>query len=618
MARPEPAKEGITRRSFLLGGASMVTVGALIGRLYYLQFIKADQYRTLAEGNRIKLQVLTPPRGLMLDRNGVLLAGRRPNFRLLLEPEQVLGKAGALKDLLERLQKIVVIPESKLKELRHQLRGRSGPVQLLKEYLTWEELAAVEFHAPELPGIIVDEGEMRDYPLSDKAAHLLGYVGAVSTADNPDTPLLKQPGFRIGKGGLEKSLEATLQGEAGARYMEVDVHGQGIRELDVQAPKPGHDIRLSLDAELQKFATDRMGEDSGAIIVMEAATGQVLALVSNPGFDSNRFSGGITSDYWKELMENPRKPLLNKATHGLYPPGSTFKMVTAMAGLQSGVITPQTSFFCPGHWFLGNHKFNCWKEGGHGTVNCERALAVSCDTFFYNVGNRLGVDRLAAMAAKFGFGHITSELLPGEKSGPLPTPEWKKKQYHTQWTGGDTINISIGQGYMLSTPMQLAVMTARLVNGGKAVSPKFVLSEDVAGDAAQPQSMHISPEAMQIVRRGMDSVTNQTFGTAYASRIPDVGMEMGGKTGTAQVHRITQRGVDQKKLPWHLRHHAWFVGYAPVDNPRYVCSVLIEHGGGGASAAAPVARDILKRTQELLNGKATPEPADQHAEGSVG
>jgi penicillin-binding protein 2 len=592
-------KEGMTRRGLLLGGLATVTVGALVSRLYYLQFMKADQYKVLAEGNRVKLQILPPPRGLMLDRNGVTIAGRRQNFRLLLEPEQ----ARKVHEVLERLQKIVPLSENKLKEVRRQLRGRSGPTQLLKEYLTWDEVAAIEFHTPDLPGIVVDVGEMRDYPLSDKAAHLLGYVGAVSQADNPDTPLLKQPGFRIGKGGLEKSLEKTLQGEAGARYIEADVYGQTVRELKRQPAEPGHDITLGLHAELQQFTADRMGEESGAVIVLDAHTGQVLTLVSNPGFDPNRFSGGITTSYWKELMENPRKPLLNKATHGVYPPGSTFKMITGIAGLQSGLISPHTSFFCPGHWYLGNHRFNCWKETGHGSVNCERAIAVSCDTYFYSVAQRIGIDRIVSVAEQFGFGHITSELLPGEKSALLPSPEWKRRQYRAPWTGGDTINVSIGQGYMLSTPMQLAVMTARLVNGGKKVSPRFVLSEEVAGDAKEIGKVDVSPEILQVIRRGMDAVTNHVGGTAYGSRIPDVGMEMGGKTGTAQVRRILQRGQNQNKLPWHLRHHAWFVGYAPVDNPRFVCSVLVEHGGGGSSAAAPVARDVLKKAQELMGAR---------------
>ncbi len=600
MARPDPGKEGITRRSLLLGGVSTLMFGVLAGRLYQLQFLKADQYQLLAEGNRVKLQVVPPARGRITDRNGVALADRQQNFRLLLEPEN----SPDARKTLDALQAILPLTEAKQREVRRQLRGRMGPPQLLKEYLSWDELSTVEFHAPQLPGVRVDVGEMRRYPMGEQTAHLLGYVGAVAIRDLPEEgatnyTLLKQPGFKIGKGGLEQSLEPQLQGKAGARYIEVDVHGQHARELKRVPAEAGHTMRLGLDAELQRFATERLGEESGSIVVLDVTDGSVVALASTPAFDPNRFSGGITTDYWKELNRNIRKPLLNKATHGIYPPGSTFKMVTGLAGLESGVIDRHTSFHCPGYWYLGNHKFNCWKEGGHGTVSIERAIAVSCDTFFYNVGQRLGVERLVAMGKKFGFGRPTSALLPSESGALLPSPAWKQARYKAPWQGGDTINIAIGQGYMLATPMQLAVMTARIANGGREVSPRFVLSEPVESEAKKPPLLGIRPESLQLIRNGMEAVSNSTWGTAYASRIPEVGMEMAGKTGTAQVHSITQRGVNQNSLPWHLRHHAWFVGYAPVDKPRFATCVLIEHGGGGASAAAPVARDVLKKAQEL-------------------
>ncbi len=600
MSRPDPGKEGITRRSLLLGGVSTLVVGVLAGRLYQLQFLKADQYKLLAEGNRVKLLVVPPPRGLMTDRTGLPLADREQNFRLLLDPE---NRADARKTM-DALQRILPLPEAKLKEARRQLRRRGGPPQLLKEYLSWDELAKVEFHAPDLPGVRVDVGERRHYPMGEQASHVIGYVAPVAVSDlseedDPAYQLLKQPGFKIGKGGLEKSLEAQLQGKAGARYVEVDVHGQHARELKRQAAEPGHTLRLSLSAELQKFATERMGEESGAIVVLDVNDGDVLALVSNPAYDPNRFSGGIPADYWKELNQHERKPLLNKATHGIYPPGSTFKMMTGLAGLEAGVINAHTSFTCPGYWHLGNHQFKCWKEGGHGTVNIERALAVSCDTFFYNVGARLGAERLSNMAAKFGFGQPTSALLPGESGAVLPSPDWKVAKYKAPWQGGDTINIAIGQGYMLATPMQLAVMTARLANGGREISPRFVLSETVDAEAKKPPLLGIRPESLALVRSGMEMATNSPGGTAYASRILEPGMEMAGKTGTAQVHKILQRGVNQNSLPWHLRHHAWFVAYAPVDKPRFALCVLVEHGGGGASAAAPAGRDVLKKAQEL-------------------
>ncbi len=586
-------KDGLTRRSMLLAGVSMAAFATLTARLGYLQIFKKNEYQTMAEENRIKLVLTPPPRGQLLDRNGRILAGRRQHHRLLFEP-QIDGQVEPL-EVLEKLKKLVPISTQRLKEAEHQLKRRGSAPILLKDYLTWEELSALEFQTPNLPGAMIDMGEMRDYPLGQMLAHLVGYVSTVAKNDNPDSPLLKLPGFKIGKNGIEKSMEEVLQGQAGIRSVEVNVHGSHLREVSRKPSVAGKDVTLTLDERLQRFIVERLGDESGAVIVMDVHNGEILAFASNPAFDPNKFSEGISANYWKELQENERNPLLNKAITGQYPPGSTFKMMTGLAGLEAGVINTQTRFFCPGHYYMGSHRFNCWKEEGHGSVNLEEALAKSCDTYFYNVGQRLGIEKLAEVGKEFGLGAPTGLNVPGEKGGAMPNSAWKMKRFKQPWQGGDTINVAIGQGYVLTTPLQLAVMVARLVNGGYAVTPQLTLQND----APDYKPIPVKQEHLVAIKLGMDAVMNKPMGTAYAQRIQELGMEMGGKTGTAQVRRILQRGQDQNTLPWHLRHHALFVGYAPVDKPRFAISVVIEHGGGGASAAAPVARDVLRKVQEL-------------------
>lgn len=591
-------KEGLTRRSILLAGASLLTFTALSTRLAYLQIFRGSQYRSMAKENSLKLVLIPPSRGRLLDRNREILAGRKPNQRLLFEARAESNIDP--KEVMERLEKLVPLSTRYLQEAKRQIRKSRGTPVLLKEHLNWEELSKVEFHTPDLPGVTIDVGEMRDYPLGEMTAHSIGYVYTVAPEDNPNSPLLKMPGFKIGKSGIEKALEETLQGQAGVRSVEVNVHGMHISEVSRKESVAGKDVMLTMDARLQKFVAERLGEESGSVVVMDVKTGDVLAFVSNPAFDPNRFSEGIRTDYWNQLRENPRTPLLNKASAGMYPPGSTFKMMTGLAGLEAGVITPKTRFYCPGHFYLGSHRFNCWKEEGHGSVNLKQAIERSCDTFFYNVGQRLKIEQLAETSRKFGLGSPTGILIPGEKGGLIPDEAWKKRVHKQAWQGGDTVNAAIGQGYVLTTPLQLAVMCARLVNGGYAVTPQMLLNN--AEDALHTNHfdpVQVSQEHLAPILEGMQAVVNSPNGTAYGKRILEVGKEMGGKTGTAQVRRIIQRGMNQNQLPWEMRHHALFVGYAPVDKPRFCVSVVIEHGGGGSSAAAPVAKDILEKVQSL-------------------
>lgn len=595
-----------TRRALIFGGAKVAAVSLLLGRLYYLQFIRASEFKTLAEDNRVKLQLIPPERGFILDRHGEELAINQKNFRLLIEVTHV----GEMEKTLLEAGKYVELSKAKIDQVLHEARRvRVSPPLLVREHLDWEEVVKLEFHAPDLPGITIDNGLVRHYPLMEKSAHLLGYVGLVSEEDLDGQPLLRLPGFRIGKNGVEKSLEDQLRGTAGVKHLEVNVHGLPVRELSTRPAIAGENVKLSIDRRIQDFAAERLAGESGAVVVMDLTNGEVLALVSVPGYDPDHFSMGIKPDYWKKLHDDKKHPLINKAIAGIYPPGSTFKMVTGLAGLEAGVITPHSSVFCPGHFFLGSHRFNCWKPEGHGTMDLRSAIAHSCDTYFYTVAQRAGIEPIASMARRLGLGAPTGIRLPGEKGALVPDKNWKRKRYNQPWQGGDTVNVGIGQGYILATPMQLAVMTARLASG-KEVTPRLL----PATETEEAAVLKIDPEHLAVVREGMNWVVNTPGGTAYGKRIADPRFAMAGKTGTSQVRKITVRGRDQASLPWEYRHHALFVCFAPLEKPRFACSVLVEHGGGGSAAAAPVARDIMLFTQQLFAGEipslpqATPPP----------
>ncbi|MBI3441734.1 MAG: penicillin-binding protein 2, partial [Proteobacteria bacterium] len=475
---------------------------------------------------------------------------------------------------------------------------------LVKEGLIWGDMAKVELNLPDLPGVSVEEGQMRSYPLGTATAHVIGYVGRVSEAEMTDDPVMSIPGFRIGKTGIEKKYDATLRGEAGQIQAEVNVVGREIRELSRTEGKKGQRMTLTLDADLQMQCQEYIArEASSAAVVMDVHNGEVYALCSHPGFDPNMFSSGIPADTWEELLANPTDPLTNKVTSGQYPPGSTFKMVTAMAGLESGAIDASTHLYCPGYYMLGDTKFHCWKPQGHGSVDIIGALRESCDSFFYEVGRRVGIDGIAKMARRLGMGDKLDFDVPGEGSGLIPDRAWKQKRYKQKWQQGDTISAAIGQGYMLATPLQLATMTARLVSGGKAVKPILVRSVEQEGNKIPEWSLTgFRKPYLDLVQKGMIAVVNDPRGTAHGAQIKVAPFSMAGKTGTSQVRRITlsqrEAGVKNQDLPWQFRHHALFVGYGPIEDPKYATAVIVEHGVGGAVAAAPIARDILIATQK--------------------
>ena len=602
MDRDKERFDQFTRRAFVIGlmqGSFLAVLGA---RLAWLQLAEGSRYKTMAENNRINVKLLAPSRGLIVDRNGIPIAVNNQNFRVLVIPEQTKDLEGTL----GLLKKLIKLGDDDIQRILAQAKKTPKFVPLeIRDNLSWDEVSTVEVNLPDLPGMSIDVGEIRFYPMLGATAHLVGYVGSVNKGElTNDDPLLKIPNFKIGKTGLEKTYDRALRGTAGAAEIEVNVVGREVRELSRNPGQPGQALTLSIDAELQKFVQDQLMQTrSASAVLMDVQNGAVYALASVPSFDPNIFSTGLKPEDWETLVSTPGHPLNNKAVGGLYPPGSTFKMVTAMAALELGIINRGTTFYCPGHYELGDTRFHCWKAGGHGRVNVVDALAQSCDTFFYNIATDIGVDRITDMAKKLGLGQILGIELPEERAGLMPTRDWKRAHMGKAWQHGETIVASIGQGYAQATALQLAVMTSRLVNGGYAVKPW--LAEYVGTQQSHPKEwpkMNVKAKNLEMVVQGMIDVVNAPGGTALGSRITIEGMEMGGKTGTAQVKRITReeraRGVKNEDLPWHLRHHALFVGFAPVHKPRYACAVIVEHGVGGSKAAAPLAKEILLMAQQ--------------------
>jgi penicillin-binding protein 2 len=589
---------GFSRRAFVVGAFQAGFLAVLGGRLAWLQMVEGNKYKVLAEQNRINLKMMAPARGQIVDRFGVPFAVNNQNFRVMVIPEQT----DDLRKSLKELQKHIKIDDAKLEKVILLAKKSPSYTPLeVTDKLKWEEVATVEVNMPDLPGMSIDMGEERHYPFADATAHLIGYVGAASKKDQETEkdPLLTLPNFQVGKIGLERTFDSALRGTAGSSEVEVNVVGREVRELNNLQSKEGKRLVLSIDAELQRFTQLRLSaERSASAVVMDVHSGELYALASYPAFDPNYFTGGISHERYEELRSDITLPLMNKAVAGQYPPGSTFKMVTALAALEAGVVTESTTCFCPGHFSFGNTRFHCWKPSGHGTVNVISALAESCDTYFYKLSSELGIKRIAAMARRLGLGQTFEMELREERAGLVPDEEWKKTKIGENWHPGETVIASIGQGYMLTTPLQLAVMTARIVNGGKAVKPwlaGYVGEELLKRDAWE--DINLNPKHVEMVMRGMDRVVNDQRGTAYGSRIKEEGLSMGGKTGTAQVKRITKQeraaGVKNEDLAWQFRHHALFVGYAPLENPRYACSVVVEHGVGGSKVAAPLARDLL-------------------------
>jgi penicillin-binding protein 2 len=602
--RKARAESLVTRRAALLGGAQALLLALLSGRLYQLQVSESDRYKMLADENRINLRLIAPLRGRILDRFGVALADNKQDYRLIIVPEQ----SPNISATLDAVATLIGLDEfNRGRVMREIRRGHSFIPVVVRDNLNWNEMAKIEIAAPELPGTSIEQGSTRHYPMGDLAAPVIGYVAAVSEQELDGDPLLELPDFRIGKAGLEKSQDLALRGTVGTRQVEVNAFGRVVRDLAVIDGTPGADIVIGLDQSMQQFvARCCANERSVSSVLLDAVTGEVLALVSLPSFDPSTFINGISVAAWQQLSADPRHPLSNKAIAGVYPPGSTFKPTVALAALTAGVITPETTITCSGQLQLGNAVFHCWRHGGHGPVRLHDAIKKSCDVFFYETARRLGISRLAEMARGLGFGARTGLDIPGESPGLLPTPAWKFATSGTEWQQGETVIAGVGQGFMLATPLQIATMVARLVSG-RAIIPRLVRQKGaMRPDNARTQTdfpaLDIDPDALSLVLQGMNAVVNEPGGTAYAARILEPGWAMGGKSGTSQVRRITEYQRDHglprsNEIPWKERDHALFVGFAPVSAPRYVCATVVEHGGGGSAVAAPICRDVLREAQ---------------------
>lgn len=606
-----------TRRSLLIAGGQGALFSALLGRLYYLQVVEADKYTMLAEDNRISLKLLAPPRGRLFDRFGEVLATNGQTYRAVV----VLEQARDIEATLDALSRLIEVGEGDRRRVYRELKRKRAFVPIVvRDNLDWAELAKIEVNAPDLPGVSIDVAQTRFYPHTEAVGHLLGYVGAVSEAElvKGEDPLLELPDFRIGKNGVEKLHDLDLRGKAGSSQVEVNAVGRVVRELARDDGTPGKDVRLTIDIGLQEFARQRIGEESAACVVMEIHSGEVLAMVAAPAFDPNLFSAGLTARDWEALLADPKNPLTNKAIAGHYAPGSTFKMITALAGIEAGVVTPNFDVFCTGKYPFGNTLFHCWKKQGHGRVGLHNALKFSCDTFFYEVSRRVGIDRLAQMARQFGFGEQVGIDLPGEKPGVMPDRAWKQNALGQAWAQGETLSCGIGQSYVTATPLQLCVMAARLANGGFAVVPHVT---QMIGGEPPPRRLRppfpqltLARQSLPLIHDAMNAVVNEGGGTAFKARIQEAGFEMAGKTGSAQVRRISlaerERGLrKQEELPWKERDNALFVAYAPVAQPRYACAVVVEHGAHGSTSAAPIARDVLLEAQRRNSGGSQPPAA---------
>ena len=595
------SSQQISRRCILLGVLQAAVMGGLAFRLHDLQLGHANEYRDLADRNRLDIRLIVPERGRIFDRNGTLLAGNRQNYRILMVRED----AGDYHDVMDRLSQVIhLTQEDVAKAIESLENSRSFVPVTVAEDVGWDNVAKVSVNAPALQGVSAEFGYIRTYPFGRDFAHLIGYVGAVSDRDRsrPDDqdPLLQIPGFRIGKSGIEAGMERELRGKAGNRTIEVNAHGRTMREIGRKGSDRGVDVQLAIDQQLQNYVQARLSNEFAATAVaIHVKTGELHAVASTPTFDPNAFVTGISQREFSALQSNEYGPFLSRGVRSSYPPGSTFKMVTGLAGLVERAVGPDETFFCNGSVEVADHRFHCWRRGGHGKVDYLHSLRESCDLYYYKLAERIGIDSMVPVAHKLGLGQSFDIDLPYVSEGLIPTKAWKLRTRSRPWTIGDTLNAAIGQGFVGATALQLAVMTARIASGTEVI-PWLVRGTSGFLGTTTFDPLEISPDWLELVRKGMFQVVNDKRGTAYKSRSLDEAFLIAGKTGTSQIRRITKeeraRGVVRNEdLPWKRRDHALFCGYGPAENPEFAVAVIVEHGGGGSTAAAPIARDILLR-----------------------
>ena len=587
------------RRSFLIGTSQLILVGLLIRQIRQIQLNESEKYRLLAEENRIDIEILPPLRGVIFDKKGTILAKNKENYRIKI----LRDKNTSLPNVMENLSKLINISEERKIEIIKKLeKKRSNSSIIIAENLSWIEFKQVLVNLPSLPGIVPEVDLKRFYTKKELLAHLLGYVGVISRKDlkriSTDDPILQIQDFKIGKVGIEKGLDKYLRGQVGLGKFEVNASGKIIRKLAEEPSSSGKDIHLTIDSNLQKFSMLRIKEYSASAVVIDLSNGGIICMASNPSYDPNKFVEGISQEDWDILLQSKNQPLANKAISGNYPPGSTFKMIVAIAALEDNLIDPEDLFECNGFYELEQRKFHCWKYSGHGSTDLLKGIEESCDVYFYNLAERIGIERIAKTARKFGIGITPNLPLSGISKGLLPSKSWKKNTKNQSWFTGDTLNSGIGQGYLLSTPIQIAIMTARIATGLE-IKPSLIKAIDgkpVKYD--KHKLLDIKKSTLDIIRQAMFGVVNNKTGTAFNSRLINETKIFAGKTGTSQIRQISEQErnkgiIKNQDLPRNQRDHALFTGYAPFTNPKFSVSIVVEHGGGGGKVAAPIARDIL-------------------------
>ncbi|MAI17321.1 MAG: penicillin-binding protein 2 [Rhodobacteraceae bacterium TMED111] len=597
----------LSRRGLIIGGLQTAFIAALAVKMRKLQVEDASEYRLLADENRINIRLIAPSRGEIYDRNGKVIARNEQSFRITIVKED----AGDIEQTLYSLSNLTKISQNDAKRVIEEIE-RSAPFLpvTVRDQLSFKEIARIATNSPTLPGVSVEEGLSRVYPLIETYAHVVGYVGPVSDNDlkdgNESNPLLKIPRFQVGKVGIERQFEGTLRGSAGIMKVEVNALGRVMRNLDRKEGKPGKNIQLTVDTELQAYIQARLGSESASAVVMNCKNGEILAIASSPSYDPNKFVKGISYSDFDELRDNELRPLASKTVQDAYPPGSTFKIVTALAALKANIISPKENFSCDGKMEISNRLFHCWKKGGHGEMDLEKSLSESCDVYFYELALKVGIERISEMANELGLGIQHDIPMSAITKGLVPSREWKLKNREQDWLVGDTVNASIGQGYVLSSPLQLAVMAARIASG-KNVKPS--LTKSINGqnvhDGKKIEDLKVDKAHLKIIWKALFQASNDRRGTAYGSRVINNKYRMAGKTGTSQVRNITdaerENGVTKNEdLPWQKRDHALFINFAPYDDPEIAVSVVVEHGGAGSKSAAPIARDIT--LQALFKG----------------
>jgi len=608
----------ITRRMFILSSLKIAVFIGIICRLFYLQISENIKWRSLSDKNRLREWKTPPQRGIIEDYFGEKIAKNSQVFQLHMIPEDVPN----LEELFFRLSKIIDFNERKKSNLIKRLKKRKPwePI-IISDNLSWSEFSRLNLFLHETPGIKPVVSIARKYIEDGSFSHIIGYVSAVSVKDLENSALLREiniPGLKTGKNGLEKSLNEDMIGKPGLQRFEVNAYGKRIKELKFVEGTAGKNYRTTLDIDVQKFTSELLKDKSGSICVMDIYTGDIIAMVSSPTFDANKFVHGIDTKDWQDLINDDKKPLINKSIAGLYPPGSTIKPLVALSALENDVISPNTTTECKGVIELYGHTYHCWKEKGHGFLRLREGIKQSCDIYFYEVARRLGVDRLAETANKFGLGNKVLDILDEERTGLVPSTKWKLKNIGRGWLLGETLLAGIGQGYFQVTPIQLCLMTAQLANGGYKIKPKIIYNEQAlqsTTDASREQfgQLYRNQENVKFVLDAQFGATNEPMGTSYRSRHVKPEYIFAGKTGTSQIRSITEEErelkIKQKDLPYKRRDHALFTAFAPYKNPRYAFSVVIEHGGAGSSAAAPLAKKVIKKVldRQQLRTKYQPD-----------